>query len=727
MSELDPQIQQKPETEAITLGDRVRSGAARVGLSFLLSTGAGVGVSTAHEVADAGNSPAEATTDFVNDYPNMGAQATGAQYEWWVDENGDGKPYITPSSTDNDETVSSRGYYYRNCTDGASYWTAKYTGVDPSGWGDAATWNEAAVRKGYEVKLGSSNTIEIGDIAQSDDKGYGHVGFVTGVTKNSAGAITTVNIAELNYNGKGDYRVYPYTVRNASQNFVIGSTMDWDHFIDVNGSGKGLNNETITGDGGGGGTGKVSYASVADGQEFYSEEGWVYTKVGGAAFPIEHKNDWSATDTTTWGNAPLGPVSNLETHDHEAGYNAGGYRSVGEHPPRDGTAVYVLGGNGQQYYFKRGKAFDIGMGEVDDLGVRNRAMPIPSGRLDDFTGYPFPISNGEVYRAAGLSRVNQYVIDPNGIRSYHVNNDTVKECLRAVYGHSELVIPQSAALRLWAPEVDLPAACSFPSGFVMRGLGGLEQWRIEGDNSSQAYRRRYYQNALTVYLNTSGNPHYEELQNVSAINSVTQGPDMDIPNGVAFYLNGSGQQFYAENGLFRPIPWPEMDKCLGINSIFGVPDNVAVALPQGTQMSCTFENKILARPDGRAYYVEGGRSHYIGNAAVRDCITGRRGTGSWVGVANSTVDSYVPSTPAYCNYEGEAGLNFVQEQGDPTVWLVRANGIKQHVGSLCVSDPYTTGLKNYHVWTVPSGETAGHTVGADFWASGAACDELPKP
>ncbi|HET9411393.1 MAG TPA: hypothetical protein VFO38_00905, partial [Candidatus Saccharimonadales bacterium] len=73
----------------------------------------------------------------------------------------------------------------------------------------------------------------------------------------------------------------------------------------------------------------------------------------------------------------------------------------------------------------------------------------------------------------------------------------------------------------------------------------------------------------------------------------------------------------------------------------------------------------------------------------------------------------------------EVGLNFVQEIGSPTVWLVRAGGTKQHVGSLCVSDPYTTQLKKFHVWTVPAGETAGHVQTADFWAGGPACAALP--
>jgi hypothetical protein len=72
----------------------------------------------------------------------------------------------------------------------------------------------------------------------------------------------------------------------------------------------------------------------------------VYTKVGGAAWPIKPKGNWTEADKVGWGGGELaGPVPIGEVHDHEAGYGA-----PSAHPPRDGTALYVAGGNGQQYY-----------------------------------------------------------------------------------------------------------------------------------------------------------------------------------------------------------------------------------------------------------------------------------------------------------------------------------------------------------------------------------------
>lgn len=191
---------------------------------------------------------AEATTEFTNDYPNLSAATYNlSTYDWWVDENGNGKPDVTASPTDDDETMSSRGYNYRNCTDGVAYWTAKYTGVGVRGWGNANTWDTGATLANYIVKSGNTNSIEPGDIAQSDDGSYGHVGFVTGVSKNTSGAVVSITVAELNRAGTGEYSINGYSSRNVNGNFSRGVSSDWDHFIDVNGPNKGLGNEDLGG------------------------------------------------------------------------------------------------------------------------------------------------------------------------------------------------------------------------------------------------------------------------------------------------------------------------------------------------------------------------------------------------------------------------------------------------------------------------------------------------
>jgi surface antigen len=193
-----------------------------------------------------------AAVTFTNTYPNSDALLFNSQtYDWWVDENKNGAPDVTLNlQTDDDESVSSRGYSYRNCTDGASYWVKQYTGFDSRGWGNANTWDErAAAQFPVTVKTGAANNIEPGDIAQSDDGLYGHVGFVTSVTKNQAGEVTAITTAELNKNGQGEYSgpdKNRYTTKNSAGKFTRSNSTDWDNFIDVNGTGKGLQNEPLS-------------------------------------------------------------------------------------------------------------------------------------------------------------------------------------------------------------------------------------------------------------------------------------------------------------------------------------------------------------------------------------------------------------------------------------------------------------------------------------------------
>ena len=128
--------------------------------------------------------------------------------------------------------------------------------------------------------------------------------------------------------------------------------------------------------------------------------------------------------------------------------------------------------------------------------------------------------------------------------------------------------------------VNDPAACTFPSDWVVSGPGGIEQWRIEGDNSGVPYVRRHYLSDLAVYLHTAGRPEYHALSSASAINAVQEGPHMDLADGVYFVNDGNGDEFKVENGVFRKVPWPDMNACLGVSpsSIIHVPGNKVGAL-----------------------------------------------------------------------------------------------------------------------------------------------------
>jgi len=685
---------------------RFRQGVSRVGISLSLSLGGGIGTAITQEII-APQEAVAATPEGSNDFDQS---------------------KIVPTA--NAELGSQRATGWNQpgeCMVAMGRWVNAAAGKTV--WNPNATVYDSYIRSGaVEVGL---NELKSGDVLQRVSMGsdfntnwdHVHTMVFEGYAPDG-----TVNTIDSNSKLDGVVREHVYgnttfpSVGLGDMKYSDGSTWKWRAFR------FGKVNSTGTTP-----AGKVSYASVAEGQELYSDQGWVYTKAGGTAFLIKNKNQWTSSDSTYWGNNPIGPVPVAEVHDHEAGVDQNGNRVMGAHPPRDGTDVYIGGGNGQQYYANRGRLYPIGVGEIDDLGVRNKAIRIPAtgDRWKDFIGGgPKGLPNGELYLFAGTSRVNQMIEQPDkSTKVFHVNNETVLNCLKMTQNRNVLILPQSAKSDVegWSTVSSQVTGCKFPSGWVLNGPGGVERWRIEGDNNTQGYSRRYYPDTFTAYLNTSGNPEYHTLLSTPALNNVPQGQNMDIPKGVYFVNDGNGDTFKNENGVYRKVPWSDMLSCLGNPSLIHVPGNVIGALPQGPQMTCDYENRIVARPDGRAYHLEGGRSHSIGNAAIRDCIAVRKGTGQWVSASNAQIDSYTPSTNAYCNYESEPGLNFVQEQGDPTVWVVRADGTKQHAGSLCVPDPYTTSLKNYRVHQVPVGETAGHTQGPDFWATGAICDALPKP
>jgi hypothetical protein len=623
------------------------------------------------------------------------------------------------------------GFDVRNCTSYVAWRVNKEFGVNiPSSWGNADTWDTKAHDAGYKVSGidAEKKSAEAGDLAQWDSN---HVAFVESVNADGS-----VNVAEYNHDEWGHFDTrgeHPSQSGTMYKETISFSNVS--HFIDINGVGKSWNGQPITtGDTSSpSAPGNVSYDGVAEGQEFFTPDGWIYTKVGGSAWPIKNQG-WTPDDDTKWGGHPVGPVPADQVHNHEVGYDSSG-RNVGAHAPKAGTDVFVDGGDGQQYYFVGDKAFDIGPGEIDDLNVRDKAERIPNlgNRLADFVQNRYiDLPNGTVYRFAGDSRVNQMIYHPDNSRdAYWVNNDTLLSCLGLAQHQPINILPQSSRYYvegyLGVPEINTPATCAFPPSMVLRGPGGLEQWRITGDNSSNdPYIRHYYPSGLLTYLHTSGNPDLETLRSSGAINGVQTGADMKPPEGQFFRDASSGQVFESTGGQYRPILYPDTLNCLGNPPIINVPSETMVGMPQGSPINCGLENRIVVRPDGRAYYISASKLFYIANPAVRNCVSARNNAGAPVSVSDSTVNSYADSgKPAHCAYENEPGLNFVKEQSDPTIWLVRANGIKQHVGSLCVSDAFTTVLKKFHVFTVPNGETAGHIQGPDWWATGADCNNLP--
>ena len=89
--------------------------------------------------------------------------------------------------------IEGNTYAWGNCT----YWTFAmrlWAGYPiPTGWGNANTWDDRAIRDGYLV----NQTPAVGAIFQTDDGEYGHVAYVKAVNPENG----TWTISEMNYAG----------------------------------------------------------------------------------------------------------------------------------------------------------------------------------------------------------------------------------------------------------------------------------------------------------------------------------------------------------------------------------------------------------------------------------------------------------------------------------------------------------------------------------------------
>lgn len=406
----------------------------------------------------------------------------------------------------------------------------------------------------------------------------------------------------------------------------------------------------------------------------------------------------------------------------------------------DGYRRWIPTGGDYLCFVARGsQVVNLSQMSIDTIPDRagDHATCAPGNAPQPVVTTPPPLTpdalNGYMYRAEHATRVNLIAKQPDGsFKAFWVGGDTVLNCLQLVQGKQLNIVSAAVAgaIESRLTVVNDPAACTFPPNWVVSGPGGVEQWRIEGDNSSQPYLRRHYLSDLAVYLNTGGRPGYHVLSSASAINAVQEGPHMDLPDGVYFVNDGNGDEFKVESGVFRKVPLPDMNACLGASpsAIIHVPANKVGPIAQGPPMACDYEGKMLLHPNGVTVdYVKDGVRHHVQNAAVRDCLRGRVNAGNPVAVSQQQWDSYGVGPDAYCPYELELGLKFITEAGSGGwVWLVETDGSLRHAGSLCVADQFTTRWKQFRVWQVPAGEAAGHRIGPDYFASDAACDSYPK-
>lgn len=95
--------------------------------------------------------------------------------------------------------VEGNTYAWGNCT----YWAFSmrlWAGYPiPTSWGNANTWDDRAIRDGYEV----NRTPAVGAVFQTDEGEWGHVAYVIAVNSQSGEwTISEMNYAGLNIVGK---------------------------------------------------------------------------------------------------------------------------------------------------------------------------------------------------------------------------------------------------------------------------------------------------------------------------------------------------------------------------------------------------------------------------------------------------------------------------------------------------------------------------------------------
>lgn len=284
--------------------------AGRAALALCIATG----TSVINETINAPTNPAEAAT--IDNYPwANAADHNPSNYDWWIDENGDGKKQLNGELMDPDE------YYYRNCTSYVAWRVKTETGKSASGLGNANTWDDNAPGKGYIV----DTTPEPGDAAVWDTTGpgdkYGHVAYVESVNADGS-----ANITDYNFTTRGG----PGRRNNVRAH----------HYVDFNGTGVGANGAAVA----------ASPNTAASPERDWREDGTfvlvneskaIYRMVGGAPIRIYNQGavqDFDGGKVRRISHEELGKLSSYPKDGKvisiaEAG-GSGLYRFVGGAPVR---------------------------------------------------------------------------------------------------------------------------------------------------------------------------------------------------------------------------------------------------------------------------------------------------------------------------------------------------------------------------------------------------------
>lgn len=386
--------------------------------------------------------------------------------------------------------------------------------------------------------------------------------------------------------------------------------------------------------------------------------------------------------------------------------------------------------SGKQIMVLYGAGFYIDPSEIAPLNGTNRAVGVTDETVNGLLTRGVSLPNGHIFRA--VNSVQTYLFE--GGQFHYISGVGMRDCLAfrnqmtpgMVAGNDNGVeaVPQSFIDKF---SKGSDAGCKLPD----------DRWAYDASNSQQylSLFGGFFQVGVDELTPLHGTDRARPLSH-EGTDFLERQNNFVVPDGEIVQGVGSLEVYFASGNQLHHIQNPLVRDCLLAapgRSLRLVPQDLvsrmrALGRISSDIGSCSVEGKQLLSPNGvDVAYVSGNVRRPVQNAAIRDCLAVRAGAGQ-PGTASSLLwNNYPSGSNARCPYETEPGLNFVRENGDPTVWLVQAGGIKRHVGSLCVSDASTTNLKQFHVFVVPRGETGGHVVGPDWFASDAACAALPTP
>jgi len=471
------------------------------------------------------------------------------------------------------------------------------------------------------------------------------------------------------------------------------------------------------------------HGPVPDGMVVQSTNSNLYVAAGGRLFRFDKNNAgmlsaFRAQMQQKYGSTIYLPMAAAEVHAVEVNRTSAGVYSPGTNMPADNTFMYEYGTT-QQYVIKYQHPFAVGdSNEVIALGGQDKAIMVPPG-LADLQAHPAQWVQDDLLRFGTDPSVWHYA----GDKGFRVPGVPTRDCLMLQHNRGVTYMPASA-WNYFPTHPTQQAACDFAD----------DQWLFGTPSNRQMvvmYGAGYNVGSAEEVIALGGQNKAVPVADETVTGLLAR--TGSLPNDELVKSYNSPHVYHVVDNKLHYVGSPATRDCLSARSgktVRTVPIDLIGRMQAngqtGANAYCELENRQLLGPNGTSVvYIKDGYKRPVGNPAIRDCIAVRTGAGQPLAVSDNVWNSYTVGANAYCPYETELGLNFVQEAGDPTVWLVHAPsapgqpGTKQHVGSLCVPDPYTTQLKKYHVWTVPVGETAGHVQSADFWASGALCGALP--